>query len=167
MGSTGSALRPTASRTVAGTAPAVRRAAPVGPPLPPMMTTRAAIVRSRGDGCSGSPTQSSQTTRAKGVIRDLMTNRSPARLHQLPREGRTEPPKLAPTMKDPRGARTTAPSLRDPTTRRTTAIRCFFFEKQLEVMAAITLSFQLQQGILVNTNQFLCCEYHPPFLFFA
>lgn len=125
--STGSALRQTASPTGAGTAPAARRAAPGAPPWPPTTTTRAATVQWRGDGCSGSPTRSSPTTRAKGAGRDRRTNRSPGRgpgrLPQLPREGRTERPSRPPTTKGPRGARTTAPSPRAPTTRRTTAIK--------------------------------------------
>lgn len=123
MGSTGSASRPTASPTGAGTAPAARRAAPGAPHLSPMMTTRAATVQSRGGGCSGSQTRSSRTTRAKGAARGQRMSRSPARLSQLPRGGLSERLTRAPTTKGPRAARTTAPSPRAPTTRRMTVIK--------------------------------------------
>lgn len=158
-GSTGSALRLTVTPTVAGTAPAARRAAPAAPPRPlTTTTTPAATVRSRGDGCSGSPTRSSRTMRAKGAGRDRRTNRSPAHPHQLPREGRTEPPRWAPITRGRRGARTTAPNPRDPTTRQTTAIRRSFCIKAV---------FSDNSREFLSMSQFLC-EYNAvPLPFFS
>lgn len=118
---TGSALRPTASQMEEGTALAARRAALVA--LQALrMTTLAATVQLRRGGCSGSPTLSSQTTRARGVGQDQKMSPGPVRPLQRQTEDRTEGLNRALTTRARHSALTTLLNLKLPTTM-TTAIK--------------------------------------------
>lgn len=100
-----------------GTALAVRRAALVALQAR-RMTTPAATVQLRRGGCSGSPTQSSLTMRARGVGQDRKMSPGPVRLP----EDQTGGLNRDPTTRARHGALTTPLNLKPPTTM-TTAIK--------------------------------------------